>query len=96
MALRAYTVTVATTATLINGTDNSARFEDKLGLASSIVVSVPSGGATVYVGGLGVTTATGFPVAAGQSFATDLRSGDVLYGIVAAATQAINVFQTDV
>ena len=43
-------VPVATSATLLAGADSSRR---------SVVFTVPTGGATVYVGGSAVTTSTG-------------------------------------
>lgn len=99
MAVKTTVVTVTTTATLLSGTDPG----DHQGAANgmSLAVKVPSGGATVYVGGSDVTADTtagtgGFPVAAGEGYAFDLDPGDVLYGRVAAATQAVNVLRTGV
>lgn len=90
MAVSSAPVTVTTTATLLSAaeTDGDARL--------SLLLKVPTGGATVFLGGSGVTTATGFPAAAGEPYAFDLAPGDALYGIVAASTQAVNVLRTGV
>ncbi len=87
MAVQAAQVTVGTTATLLSGTDTDA----VPGL--SVAVQGPSG-ATVYLGGADVTTATGWPVAAGATFAVDLRAGDALYAVVASGTVAVPVLRT--
>ena len=81
--MRARTVTVATTATLI--CDGGARVNP-----DQVVISVPTGGATVYLGDASVTAATGFPVAAGGVFKWAL-TGESIYGIVASSTQAVNI-----
>lgn len=60
------------------------------------VVVYQASGVTVYVGGAGVTTATGFPIPSGGSLSIELGPSDSLYGIVAAATQSVNVIQTRV
>lgn len=91
MAVSAVSVTVATTATQL-----SAASETDRASGHSVLVKVPSGGATVYIGGSGVTTAAGYPVAAGEAFSFDLSPGDDLYGVVAADTQAVNVLRTGV
>lgn len=90
MAVVAAAVTVATTATQLSSTT------DDYASGHAVLVKVPTGGATVYVGGAGVTTGAGFPVAAAEAVAFDLTPGDVLYGIVAADTQAVNVIRTGV
>lgn len=88
MTVAAEAVTVADTATALNAVDSTSPL--------SLIVSVPSGGVTVYVGASDVTTTDGFPVAAGESLSVDLQSGEVLYGIVATGTQAANVLRTGV
>lgn len=94
MAVASVSVTVATTATLLSGTDPG----DSQGAANgqSVTVRVPSGGATVYLGGSNVSTSNGFPLAATESFSMDCLPGDALYGVVAASTQAVNVLRSDV
>ncbi len=88
MAIKAEVVSVATTATLICSGGGSVA--DK----RSAIVKNPSGGATVYLGGAGVTTATGFPLAAGESVSVDTIASDDLYGIVASLTQNVNLLRT--
>jgi hypothetical protein len=90
MAVVSASVSVATTATRLDSGDGD------LVSGSTVLVTVPAGGATVYVGGADVTTANGFPLAAGASVSVDLNSGDLLYGIVAASTQAVNVLRVGV
>jgi hypothetical protein len=52
---------------------------------------------TVYIGGADVTTANGFPLAAGTSMVMNSDNGGTLspdeawYGVVAAATQDVRV-----
>lgn len=61
---------------------------------SSVSVQVPTGGATVFVGGADVTASgvkQGIAVAAATTFSMDLAYDDVLYGIVATGTQNVNV-----
>lgn len=74
------TTTIATTATQVS--DEPTK---------SVCFKVAAGGSTVFLGGSDVTTATGFPIAAGEAFCDDLdmRDGE-LYGIVASGTQALN------
>ena len=82
--MRARQVTVASTATLIasGGTRMSP---------DHVIISVPAGGATVYLGDASVNTTTlGFPVVAGASFTWPM-AGESIYGRVAADTQAVNV-----
>lgn len=44
---------------------------------ASIIVKVPTGGATLYLGGAQVDATDGFPVAAGESFAVDSVTEDI-------------------
>lgn len=90
MTVLAASVTVGVTATQLSSpTDDNAA-------GHSLVVKVPAGGATVFVGGPGVTTTAGYPLAAGESFSADLTPGDALFGIVATGTQAVNVLRVGV
>lgn len=85
MAVSAAAVTVGTTATALND-----------GTPGRVIVSVPTGGVTVYLGGSDVDTSTkGFPVAAGDPRVTVLvDAGEILYGRVASATQSVNVLRS--
>jgi Ca2+-binding RTX toxin-like protein len=90
VAIASTAVTVTTSATALYALDMKRR---------SSIVSVASGGATVYVGGADVTTANGFPIVAGSTFPVsqgynaDSTPIYALYGIVAAATQEVRVLQ---
>lgn len=77
-------VTVATTATLI--------FTAPLAGNSRVLIRNPTA-VSVYVGGSGVTTATGFEIAAGDSLGINLSYGDAIYGVVAASTQVVYTIQ---
>ncbi len=82
--MRARAVTIATTPTLIasGGTRMSP---------DHIIIQVPSGGVTVYVGDATVNTSTlGFPIAAGGTFSWPL-AGESIYGIVASGTQVVTI-----
>lgn len=96
MALLASVVTVAATPTQLNTSRT-----DAIG-GSSLAVKVPTGGATVFVGGAAVTAASGWPIAAGESLFLDIdeRAGgasqgpspdEAVYAIVASGTQSVNV-----
>jgi hypothetical protein len=75
-------VSVGTTATLI-GT-----FE---GTQTGVLISNPAG-QTVYLGGSGVTTSTGFPVAASTvlTVPTNGGVGCQLYGVVTSSTATVS------
>lgn len=80
-------VTVSTAATLLaSGAGRSQ--SDK----ATVIVKNASG--AMFLGGLGVTTATGLPLATTESVSMDLGPGDSLYGIVAAATSTVAVLRT--
>lgn len=81
---------VGTAATLLTTTVDSSRG------TQGVVVAVPAGGVTVFVGGASVTAAAGFPVAAGSSLSVDLDNGEQLFGVVASGSQAVNVLQVNV
>lgn len=73
-------ITVGTSATLI--------YTAPLAGVARILIRNPST-VSVYVGPVGVTTATGFEIAAGDSVGINLGYGDPIYGVVAAATQVV-------
>lgn len=89
MAVRAYAVTVGTTAThLTDDGSHAYAFTQSLAFYNA-------GAVTVYLGRSGVTTATGYPLAAGEHFAADLsETQDEVYGIVASGTAEVRVFGT--
>ncbi len=89
MPVRSTLVVVAATPTILAGPGGPA--------GDNREVLVGNGSAvTLFVGGDDVTIVNGFPVAAGASAGIVLATGDTLYGVVAAATQNINVLQTRV
>ncbi len=92
MTIKHATVTVATTATALN----TAVTKD--GTPSmTMSIQVPTGGATVYVGGAGVTTtAYGYAIAAGGVLTIEMGQDEVLFGVVAASTQAVYVLRQGV
>lgn len=96
MAIKANRVTVTTTATELTGTDDETSYEGILGVASTILIKVPSGGTEVFVGGPDVTSATGFSVAAGEVLPLDLRKSDRLYAITASGSSTVHVLRGDV
>lgn len=85
--MRARTVTIATTPTLI-ASGGTRMAPDR------VRIRVPSGGATVYLGDASVnTTTTGYAVAATETFEWEM-AGESIYGIVASSTQAVTVAET--
>lgn len=91
MAINVRAVSVATTATRL---DTAAETDTQPG---SAVAVYNNGSATVYLGDSDVTTATGFPLAAGSSMAFEFDvSKDALYGIVASGTVAVRVLETGI
>lgn len=86
--MNAVKVSVGTTATLL-----LAAGRGTVDVPQSVVLSVPSGGSTVYIGGENVTTASGFPVVAGATLSLDVI-GEPVYGIVGASTQDVNVLRS--
>lgn len=92
MAILSRAVSVATTATRLDSTTDN---DDSISGSSIIVYN--NGASTIYIGGSGVTTATGTPVAASSwSPGIDLQSADALYGIVASGTVEARVFESGV
>lgn len=80
-------ITVTTSATLLYTAPTSAVCPASP--ACRVLVRNPST-VSVYVGDSGVTTANGFEIAAGDTLGINVRSGESLYGIVAAATQVVH------
>lgn len=87
MALDPRAVSVATTATRID-----TEVETDRAPGSSVAV-YNNGAATVYLGDADVTTAVGYPVAAGEHFSIDLDTSEALFGIVAAGTVEVRVLE---
>lgn len=62
-----------------------------------LVVAAPAANtADVFIGGPGVTTATGMPLTPGSSMTFDLAGAEDLYAIVASGTVGIRVLAVGV
>lgn len=92
MAITHAKVTVATTATALN-----TALTKNGNPTMTMSIQVPTGGATVYVGASDVTTTTyGYAIAAGGVLTIEMGQDEVLYGIVAASTQAVYILKQGV
>jgi hypothetical protein len=79
-------VSIGTTATVVSA---SSVGRD----GQTVAIQNPSG-ATVYLGGAGVTTTSyGFELGAGITFSIEMRHNEQLYGVVASGTQTVNVIR---
>jgi hypothetical protein len=87
MAITHERISVGTTATQI-----SSNYAGKDG--QTVSVQNPAAGATVYIGGEGVTTTSyGFALTGGTDMAVEMQDGEKLYGVVASSTQTVNVLR---
>ena len=80
-------ITVQTTATVLH---TSTEYGNE---PISVLISVPAGAQTVYIGGENVTTANGMPIEAGTWKELDLGAKEVVYAIVSATTQVVSVLR---
>lgn len=89
MAVSSAVVPVSTTAALLSAGSGSA--------GSSIIVQAPAA-ATLYLGGPGVTSANGYPLAQGLSTPViELEGpGDTLYGVLSTGTGTAAVLRVSV
>jgi len=85
VSLNGSVITVGTSATVLA--------TGKTG-ASWVYLHAPAGGNTIFIGPSTVTTANGFELHKGEAVSFWLAETDVLYGIVASATQALMVMQS--
>lgn len=82
-------VEVGTSATAIVTPTHGAAVDRK-----SAIIKLPStAGASVFLGGADVTTATGYELGVGEIIDVSLIDGDTVYGIVAAATEDVHVLR---
>ena len=88
MAVASAQVSVTTTATEV-----ATPLGDTGGAGQDVLVKNPTGGATVYLGGSGVTTSNGFPLEAGAAVTARIFGDDILYGRVASGTQTVYVLR---
>ena len=91
MAFSGRAVSVATTATRIDTAAEDISLDRKSGIAV-----YNNGAAIVYLGGSGVTTAAGFPLAVGGQVSMDADAAEGLYGIVASGTVEVRVLEVGV
>lgn len=87
MPIAASVVAVGTSATLL-----ALGSSDTHDLSQVIVRN--DSGTTIFLGGATVSTASGLALPTATAYTVDLSYNDSLYGIVAAATQPIQVFRT--
>jgi len=85
VSLNGSVITVGTSATVLA--------TGKTG-ASWVYLHAPAGGNTIFVGPSTVTAANGYELHKGETGTFWLAETDVLYGIVASATQALMVMQS--
>ena len=87
MAVTHQRVSVGTTATQLT-LDNDGKDGQTLNIQN------PVGGADVYLGGAGVTTASyGYLLKAETSFSIELDDDEKIYGVVATSTQTVNILR---
>jgi hypothetical protein len=86
MAITQSRVTVTTSATLLATSERRIRCR----------VQNPVGGATVQLGGAGVTVANGYDLVAGAAIEMIVEPNDPLYAVITAATQAIQVLYSEI
>lgn len=92
MAIKHGIVSVGTTATALNTADTSFGAQ-----RATILIQNPTGGATVYIGGSGVTTSSyGYLLAASSELSIDILPDEVLYGVVSTSTQNVAVLKQGV
>jgi hypothetical protein len=85
MPITSTVVTVGTSPTLLS--------DGGSGDLHTVVVRNDSG-VTLYIGGSTVAVASGLQVPTASTFTLDLANADALFGVVAAATQPIQVLRT--
>lgn len=95
MAIDTNVVTAAATATLLASPATVGSAAVGSSGKSRVTVANPVGAtSTVFLGGATVTASgakQGIPLLAGAFYSIDLAYDDLLYGIVASGTQAVNV-----
>lgn len=90
MAIDHERVSVGTTATLVG---DAGRDRDGF----TVMIQNPAGGASVFLGGPGVTTTDyGYEVVAGGDVGVELLKGETLYAVVATGTITVNVLKVGV
>jgi hypothetical protein len=85
---QSYSVTSATPVLLASAPPSS--FQGPVG---SAVITNGAGGA-VQLSGPGVTSSTGYPLAASTTITVTLYPGDAIYAVAASTTSTVSVLQT--
>lgn len=62
--------------------------------ADPVTVVVSSATETTWLGGADVASSSGFPLAVGDVFTLDLRTGDDLYAVTASGTGTVRILRT--
>lgn len=70
---------------------NPAAGSGNVSYPTACLIRVPSGALTVYLGGSGVSTANGCPIAAGEDIEVDLAN-EILYGVISSTTTSQTVY----
>jgi hypothetical protein len=86
MAIKAEIEALSTTAELVYTANNGSADAPQ-----SIVIYNADASIVVYVGGEGVDTTDGFPLAAGASVSIDLMAGDEVWAVAASGSPNINM-----
>lgn len=86
-------VTLHPSTELLHGAGTAGTAASTLGTASKDIIQVSiraaaNNSGTVYVGGSGVTTSTGWPLTAGESVDIGISKAEAVYVIASAASQA--------
>lgn len=82
-------VAVGTSAVALSATETDSSVGQSLLLTNK-------GAVELVLGGSGVTSATGYRLAAGASVTVQLGSGDALYGVVTSGSTTVDVLRTGV
>lgn len=94
--MKGYSVQVQKTTTMVVGgraTEPGRALDGSVAYPAAAVISNPSGGQTVYLGGSDVNaTSLGWPLAAGSSIEVDLV-GDILYGVTSTTSQTVYILR---
>jgi len=92
MAIAHAIVSVGTTATLLTVATAGGGKD-----GSTILVQNPTGGQAVFIGGLGVTSASyGYKLAIDSNISIELNQDEALYAVVASSTQSVAVLRQGV
>lgn len=84
-----FTAQVAVSTTAAELTNGAGRYANDV---QYLAVQAPAA-AILYVGKAGVTSTTGFPIAAGQTMTFELGFGEQLYGVLSTGTGTAYTFR---